>query len=155
MTIRQDAANLDVLSGISSTTARKEESYSCSEPLPSTCLQLPTVVGCISLHERRGCSSASTPLTANGDSAGRHSCSDLFEPVTLSSLCQPVLQARFPLASPDRSSQTWKQNTTAVMVIEQRSVEGAKRTAAGSMVANINAPVDLPASTDFMCVLEV
>ena len=32
----------------------------CSEHLPLACLQTPTVVDCTSLHERRGCSGAST-----------------------------------------------------------------------------------------------
>ena len=51
------------------TTAREEIMLSrCSEPLLSAVVCTPTVVGCISLHERRGRSGASIPVPADDDS---------------------------------------------------------------------------------------
>ena len=51
--LAKEAARFDLLSGVLPKIARREEPFSCSEPLPSVFLQVPTAVGCISLHETR------------------------------------------------------------------------------------------------------
>ena len=61
---------------------QKEVRSPCSEPLPSACLRSPTVVGCISLHEIRGGSDASTFVPANDDSSVVHLGSILPKPLS-------------------------------------------------------------------------
>ena len=97
MTILQDAANFEVLSGISAKIVSKEVLSPCYELLLSACLQPSTVDGCISLQERRGCSGTSTPVPADDDSSVVRVGSNL--PLTLffAPTCTLIKQKSFSL----------------------------------------------------------
>ena len=64
----------------------------CSK-LPSVCLQPPTVVPCISLHKRRGCLGAATPVPAGEDSSIMRSDSIL--PLILPFLSENLFKRNF------------------------------------------------------------
>ena len=119
------------------------------EPLPSTCLQLPTGVGCISLHERRGYSGASTTVPADYDSHVAHSGSIL--PLTLSSPPDGAPGVISPRSFWSLLANL-KQNTTVVKAIVQTIVAGVNRTAAATVAARFPALAGLPSSRGCRCV---
>ena len=121
MTIWRNAANYSVVECFTDHSP-KEVMSRCLEPLPSVCLQPPKVVGCISLTRYADARVLQQPyqlVMIQAWYAQGPSCPWSYPPR------QPVNQAEFSLACPGTSSPTtWKKNTTAAIVIVQKSLRG-------------------------------